>query len=286
MSTPTRAARKLATTASGSRTSSYHSSSSRAIVTAPRITLYVCPPNWKHSTRAGLPSTIVSTRKVFMAEVDCVIPSGVCGPSVAQKLCRVFDEAAALLAPSVREIHLLTASGDGLDLRRVAEDMSHDAGQILRVSQLEEEQRVFGEVVLDPGRSTCYHWLAAGQVFEYPSRCIDFRENAATVWNDTDIALVDCRGDPFRASGAKVSYRVVQSGLSNLVQHPLEEGCGLAIDVEFRVRQSVANGRQRVHSEIETITLENRPVVHHDEGLIRPTGYGQDRPERENVLIG
>src|SRR5262245_16937821 len=134
MSTPTREARKLATTDSGSRTSSYHSSSSRAIVTAPRARLYVCPPYSKHSTRAGLPSTKVSMRKVFIPEVNCAIPSGLFGPSSAQKFCRLVDEGAALFAPSVREIRLLTASHDALDLRRMAEDTSHDPGQVLHVS--------------------------------------------------------------------------------------------------------------------------------------------------------
>lgn len=85
-----------------------------------------------------------------------------------QQLTGQIHQDLPLLAPGVRQTDLLPAFYRLHGFARLPEGIFDFPGQILRVPELEENERLVVEVVLDAGRTRNNHGFTQDQILEDP----------------------------------------------------------------------------------------------------------------------
>src|SRR5436309_2443241 len=85
------------------------------------------------------------------------------------------------------------------------------SSEVLDISELEENQVAFVEVICDPRSHRRDDGFGTGQVFENASWGIDFSENASAIRDDADVRLLDGFYDFLEILGAQVANGVPQA---------------------------------------------------------------------------
>src|SRR6266571_31334 len=196
-----------------------------------------------------------------------------------QKSADLIHKGLSLLGPRMFQVNLLPFSSDIKNLAGMGVRILNLLCQVVGTSRLEEQERLFAEVVQNAGRGRCDDWLPQSKILKNAGRGVDFCKGVPMIWDHADITRVDCSHKVFQPLRTEIAYEVLKVVVTNLSHHALKKMRLRAKNVELNSRDGLSHSFERVDSDLQTIPFNQRAVIHDHEALV-------SRFAREIVLPG
>src|SRR6266446_3747795 len=158
-----------------------------------------------------------------------------------------------LVAPYVRQINLLPALYDLINLFAVGEYIFDFLCKVLRVAGLEEKERFIAEVILNARRVGSNYWLPQSQVLEDSSRGVNLRKRIPMIRNDADVAFFDSWYKILESLRPQITNRFLQAFASGRLHHAVEKNSPGTINPKFRGWDRLLDSRKCVNCEVQAI---------------------------------
>src|SRR5580700_6036333 len=128
-----------------------------------------------------------------------------------------MNEVRVLVRPGVVLIDTLSAMYDFFRFCRIRVDEFELAREIVGVTNFKENEIAFCEIITDTTGPRSYHRFAERQTFKNTRRSIEISENAAAIWDNSYIAVLDNGGDVGTILNAQIFNVICQTAFRRRV---------------------------------------------------------------------
>src|SRR2546425_604949 len=168
----------------------------------------------------------------------------------------LFPYTTLFRSPGVGQIDPLPSFDDLNRFAGVEVDIFDFSREVLRVPQLEEEERLVLEIVLDASRARSNHRLTHSQILEDPNRRVNLREHVSLIRNDTQVTLFDRIDDVLCSPRAQIMNHLMQALRADRLHHALKKRGRMTVNPELRGGHRLSYSCERVDREIDAVSFD------------------------------